>query len=886
MPLPGRRSRRCSLDARNRLEPRQCARSSPSDTPRRGRQAAQAAGPDAAPAGRSKHLDARRPTGATTATSTFVSGSPEHPRLEIAPLDVGPVAARRVWAQRTAVLTSATIPPSLAGTGRPAAGPFDVARRRQPVRLRRTNAPAVLRHAPARPPSARLSATAVHDELVALITAAGGRTLALFTSWKAMDARRRGGRATASTCRSSPSATSRSRRWCAAFAADEATCLFATAGFFQGVDVPGRTLSLVVDRPAPVPAPRRPAAVGAARAPRRRRVRRDRRAAGRDDARPGDRTADPHRRPIVAWSPCSTAASARPATAGTSSRRCHRCSAPATAARSRRSSRDHRRLGTVGDVSSELVHVPHRRRRRRDDHPRLAGATATRCPRSSSATCYAALDRAERGIDDGSVRVIVLDHTPPVFCAGCRPQGAAHRAGRLVAPIVGALQRLMDGAGADDRRRQRAGARRRDRADGRVRPRRRAVRRHLRPHRGAHRRGRGDHLGADPAPRQRVEVGGGVPHRRDLLRRRPPATPAWSPTSPTTSRPRSPRCARACAWVRPSRCAPPRSCCAAANRVTISPRDSVVRRRCRTSCSPAPRPPRGWPPSPRGGHPAGNSADGAALPRRAPDHRPARRTARRARPTTRWSIVAGETGSGKSTQLPKLLLEAGRGVHGLIGHTQPRRVAARTIAERVADELGTTIGGAVGFTVRFNDRVGDETVIRVMTDGILLAELPRDRMLARYDALIIDEAHERSLNIDFILGYLRQLLPRRPDLQVVVTSATIDTERFAHHFARDGVDAPIVEITGRTYPVEMRYRPPAPTTATRCRPSSTPSASSARGKRRRPGVPVRRAGDPRHRRRARSAGTAAASRCCRCTPGCRRPSSTGSSSPTRRGGWC
>ncbi len=170
-------------------------------------------------------------------------------------------------------------------------------------------------------------------------------------------------------------------------------------------------------------------------------------------------------------------------------------------------------------------------------------------------------------------------------------------------------------------------------------------------------------------------------------------------------------------------------------------------------------------------------------------------------------IVAGETGSGKSTQLPKLLLEAGRGVHGLIGHTQPRRVAARTIAERVADELGTTIGGTVGFTVRFNDRVGDDTVIRVMTDGILLAELPRDRMLARYDALIIDEAHERSLNIDFILGYLRQLLPRRPDLQVVVTSATIDTERFAHHFARDGVDAPIVEITGRTYPVEMRYRP-------------------------------------------------------------------------------
>ena len=170
-------------------------------------------------------------------------------------------------------------------------------------------------------------------------------------------------------------------------------------------------------------------------------------------------------------------------------------------------------------------------------------------------------------------------------------------------------------------------------------------------------------------------------------------------------------------------------------------------------------------------------------------------------------IVAGETGSGKSTQLPKLCLELGRGVDGLIGHTQPRRVAARTIAERVAEELGSAIGAAVGFTVRFNDRVGDDTLVRVMTDGILLAELQRDRMLWRYDTLIIDEAHERSLNIDFILGYLRQLLPRRPDLKVVVTSATIDTARFARHFATDGVDAPIVEVTGRTYPVEVRYRP-------------------------------------------------------------------------------
>ncbi len=171
-------------------------------------------------------------------------------------------------------------------------------------------------------------------------------------------------------------------------------------------------------------------------------------------------------------------------------------------------------------------------------------------------------------------------------------------------------------------------------------------------------------------------------------------------------------------------------------------------------------------------------------------------------------IVAGETGSGKSTQLPKLCLEAGRGVSGMIGHTQPRRVAARTVAERVAEELGTSIGDAVGYTVRFNDRVGEGTLLRVMTDGILLNELQRDRMLRRYDTLIIDEAHERSLNIDFILGYVRQLLPRRPDLKVIVTSATIDTERFAEHFTGpDGTPAPVFVVEGRTYPVELRYRP-------------------------------------------------------------------------------
>jgi ATP-dependent helicase HrpA len=168
-------------------------------------------------------------------------------------------------------------------------------------------------------------------------------------------------------------------------------------------------------------------------------------------------------------------------------------------------------------------------------------------------------------------------------------------------------------------------------------------------------------------------------------------------------------------------------------------------------------------------------------------------------------VVAGETGSGKTTQLPKLCLELGRGARGMIGHTQPRRIAARTVAERIAEELESPLGGIVGYTVRFSDQVGDDTRVKVMTDGILLAEMQRDRLLLRYDTLIIDEAHERSLNVDFLLGYLKQLLPRRPDLLVVITSATIDTERFASHF--DG--APVVEVSGRTYPVEIRYRGPA-----------------------------------------------------------------------------
>ena len=191
-------------------------------------------------------------------------------------------------------------------------------------------------------------------------------------------------------------------------------------------------------------------------------------------------------------------------------------------------------------------------------------------------------------------------------------------------------------------------------------------------------------------------------------------------------------------------------------------------------------------------------------------------------------IIAGETGSGKTTQLPKICLELGRGIRGQIGHTQPRRIAARTVADRIAAELKTELGTVVGYKVRFADTASDDVLVKVMTDGILLTELQRDRQLLRYDTLIIDEAHERSLNIDFILGYLKQLLPRRPDLKVIITSATIDPERFSRHFAgsstADGADGagraigndgqasdsagvPIIEVSGRTYPVEVRYRP-------------------------------------------------------------------------------
>ncbi|VEJ20325.1 ATP-dependent RNA helicase HrpA [Neisseria animaloris] len=167
------------------------------------------------------------------------------------------------------------------------------------------------------------------------------------------------------------------------------------------------------------------------------------------------------------------------------------------------------------------------------------------------------------------------------------------------------------------------------------------------------------------------------------------------------------------------------------------------------------------------------------------------------------TIICGETGSGKTTQLPKICLELGRGAAGLIGHTQPRRLAARSVAERIAEELGSNIGQTVGYKVRFNDNTSRDAYVKLMTDGILLAETQTDRFLTAYDTIIIDEAHERSLNIDFLLGYLKQLLPRRHDLKVIITSATIDAERFSKHFN----NAPVLEVSGRTFPVDILYRP-------------------------------------------------------------------------------
>jgi ATP-dependent helicase HrpA len=270
-------------------------------------------------------------------------------------------------------------------------------------------------------------------------------------------------------------------------------------------------------------------------------------------------------------------------------------------------------------------------------------------------------------------------------------------------------------------------------------------------------------------------------------------------------------------------------------------------------------------------------------------------------------VVAGETGSGKTTQLPKILLELGRGIRGTIGHTQPRRIAARAVAERLADELGVELGGVVGYQVRFTDQSSRDSLVKVMTDGILLAEMQRDRELRRYDTIIIDEAHERSLNIDFILGYLKQLLPRRPDLKVVITSATIDPGRFAAHFAdAAGRPAPIIEVSGRTYPVAVRYRPLV--------------REGAPAKDGTPGPPVEvdqvtgiceaveelwteASGHDEvaaHDILVFLSGSAKSvtpqtrwwgwgcrePRSCRCSGGCRRPSSTGSSPRTTPAGWC
>src|SRR5437773_4594071 len=170
-------------------------------------------------------------------------------------------------------------------------------------------------------------------------------------------------------------------------------------------------------------------------------------------------------------------------------------------------------------------------------------------------------------------------------------------------------------------------------------------------------------------------------------------------------------------------------------------------------------------------------------------------------------VVCGETGSGKSTQLPKICLEIGRGIAGMIGHTQPRRIAARSIASRLGEELRTSVGQKVGFKIRFTDATSATTLVKVMTDGVLLAESQHDRYFDQYDTLIIDEAHERSLNIDFLLGYLHRLLPKRSDLRLIITSATIDAQRFAEHFNGDRGPSPVVEVSGRMYPVEVLYRP-------------------------------------------------------------------------------
>ena len=241
-------------------------------------------------------------------------------------------------------------------------------------------------------------------------------------------------------------------------------------------------------------------------------------------------------------------------------------------------------------------------------------------------------------------------------------------------------------------------------------------------------------------------------------------------------------------------------------------------------------------------------------------------------------VVCGATGSGKSTQLPKLCLLAGRGTAGRIGHTQPRRIAARALAARLAAEMGTTVGGAVGYQVRFHDRTGPQSRIKLMTDGILLRELERDRNLRRYDTLIIDEAHERSLNIDLLLGVLKRLVKRRKDLRLIVTSATIDPGKFAQFF--DG--APVIEVSGRSYPVEVRYRPPVSEdeyAAELSLPDAVLGAVRELGeeKRRHARVPAGRETHPRSRRRPAEEPAAGYGDPAACSLGFRRGSKSASS---------
>ncbi len=275
-------------------------------------------------------------------------------------------------------------------------------------------------------------------------------------------------------------------------------------------------------------------------------------------------------------------------------------------------------------------------------------------------------------------------------------------------------------------------------------------------------------------------------------------------------------------------------------------------------------------------------------------------------------VVAGETGSGKTTQLPKICLELGRGVRGTIGHTQPRRLAARTVAQRIADELHSPLGDVVGYTVRFTDQVSDRTLVKVMTDGILLAEIQRDRMLRRYDTLIVDEAHERSLNIDFLIGYLTRLLPQRPDLKLIVTSATIDPQRFSAHFATQRTtDAATTRRSSRSAAAPTRSRsgtgrssPSSPTATTTIRTIPITTWCTAYGRATRPkrsstrcanstaSSPATSSCSCRANARSATPPTRCARRscatrtCCRSMHGCPPPSSRRCSSRTPVGASC